>query len=555
MKKIYCCLGLVLLSQVYGQNVAWQRDVKSSTQDILSHVVTTIDGQILVGGSSIKPADVQSIGTNQNNGYDYHIVKIDQQGSKLWEKYYSGNGHDFLNKICASQEGGFLLVGSSSSSNRLDKNEKSYGKSDLWIIKIDENGNQEWQKTIGTKQADDARFAVQSTDLGYWVAGTTNDSCLSHGQKDVFLVKLDTNSKNIHQYILGGGNDDEIETMIPTKDGGVLLGIYSKSNSYENTPKKELSTEEFIMAARHSVFVKEDLETMKQKKEDYKTSFYAKQSQGFGNGDYWIVKLDRTGKIEWEKTFGGKDDDHVRSLSLTDTGFLIGGESRSESSGTKKSNNKEGTDLWLIAIDEKGDEQWQKSYDFGIRDILMSQNRINTRDNKTKGFLIGGYTEAEGQKKKNDESFWMLYVDNTGEEIWRKYVEGDAKKNQERLAGVTLSRDGSYILAGTSADQLGEENWKIVKLKDSQVEDLLENKNIQIYPNPVKDYCYVEIGVEFSEADLQVYDMTGKLVQQTKTKNKITKLSTSNLPQGTYIINAQTNNKQNQKLTTKIIKL
>lgn len=117
MKKFYCCLGLVLLSQVYGQKVVWQRDIKSSTQDILSQVVTTIDGQILVGGSSIKPTDVQSLGTNQNNGYDYHIVKIDQQCSKLWEKYYSGNGHDFLNNICASQEGGFLLVGSSSSSN------------------------------------------------------------------------------------------------------------------------------------------------------------------------------------------------------------------------------------------------------------------------------------------------------------------------------------------------------------------------------------------------------------------------------------------------------
>lgn len=148
----------------------------------------------------------------------------------------------------------------------------------------------------------------------------------------------------------------------------------------------------------------------------------------------------------------------------------------------------------------------------------------------------------------------MLYIDRNGKEVWRKYVEGKDKKKEERLTSALLNRDGSYILAGTSAEELGKENWKVVKLEDKQIEDLMENKDIQIYPNPVKDYCYVEIGLDFESADVYVYDMTGKVIQTLSTKNRVTKIDTSKLPQGVYIIKASIPTQQNKKLTTKIVK-
>jgi len=550
---------------LFSQKIAWQRDVKSSTQDILSHVVTTIDGQVLVGGSSIKPADVQSLGTNQNNGYDYHIIKIDQQGSKLWEKYFSGNQNDYLNSSIAAQDGSFLIAGTTYSTLTGDKIEKSFGGSDMWIIKVDENGEEQWQRTIGTRQNEEARAVIQTTDLNFIVAGSTNNSKLSFGQKDVFIVKLDQKGKILSQLILGGSGTDEVEHIIATKDGGTLLGIYSRSPKEDLAPKSEISNQDFQKQGSSNIseenkastteIVKSNTTSNKNEpSEDFNISFYAKQSEHYGGGDYWLVKLNKDGKVEWEKTFGGKDDDHIKTLSLTDSGYIIGGESRSSTSGNKKASLKEGTDLWLISLDEAGNEVWQKSYSFGNRDILMSLNNIQNKELKTKGFLIGGYTQAEEKQKKDDETFWMLYIDSKGEEVWRKHIEGESRKNQERLTGAILTKDGSYILAGTSAEELGKENWKILKLKDAQVEDLMDNRAIQIYPNAVKDYCYVEIGVDFSEADLLVYDMTGRLIQQTKTKNKVTKLNTGILPQGTYIIKAQTNNQQSQQLSTKIIK-
>ncbi|MEF9478461.1 T9SS type A sorting domain-containing protein [Chryseobacterium sp. 1B4] len=287
-----------------------------------------------------------------------------------------------------------------------------------------------------------------------------------------------------------------------------------------------------------------------------KIDSYSKASSNFGEGDYWIVKLDKNGKVEWEKNFGGKGDDHLRTLALTSTGFIIGGESRSERSGNKTAGIEEGTDLWLISLNERGDEQWQKSYNLGNRDILMGMNVINGKqedgNGSSKGILLGGYTQAEGRIETDDETFWMLYLDQNGNEQWRKHVKGESRKKEERLFDLKLNRDGSIILAGTSAEELGKENWKIVKLGDKQVDQLLEKYDIKIYPNPVSDYAYVEIGFDFKEADILLYDMSGRQLQSVKTKNRVTKMNTQALVQGAYLVTIKTDN--NKTANAKLIK-
>ncbi|REC59025.1 T9SS C-terminal target domain-containing protein, partial [Chryseobacterium pennae] len=193
----------------------------------------------------------------------------------------------------------------------------------------------------------------------------------------------------------------------------------------------------------------------------------------------------------------------------------------------------EGTDLWLISLNEKGDEQWQKSYNFKNRDILMGASVIHSGDEKSsKGILLGGYTQAEGRIEKDDETFWMIYLDGNGNEQWRKHVSGESRQKEERLSDLKLNKDGSIILAGTSAKELGKENWKIVKLGDKQVNDLIEKYDIKIYPNPVSDYAYIEIGFDFKEADIMLYDMSGRQLQNLKTKNNVTKINTQALVQG-----------------------
>jgi len=559
-------VGILAVGLLHAQKVSWQKNVESGNQDFLSGLALTLDGQYLVSGSSIQK-NQSPAGNNQNKGYDYHILKLDQQGQKVWEKYFSGNQHDYLSSTVSTREGGFLLAGTSYSSLALDKKDKSNGSSDIWIIKIDENGEEEWQKTIGTRYSEEARSVTQTTDEGYVVAGSTNHPKLGYGSKDVFVTKLDKTGKIISQLILGGKGLDEVEKVIPTKDGGVLMGIYSRSGIYEGQSKSKINSKDLSTSltqnsnsesSSNNQSNNAESNSDKQNSESYDVNFYGKTDRNYGEGDYWIVKLDKNGTVQWEKNFGGSEDDHIRTMALSDSGYIIGGESRSQTSGNKRAKLEEGTDLWVLALDEDGNAQWQQSYNFKNRDVLMSINTIKetTSNNQeaTKGFLIGGFTQAEGKVQSNDETFWMLYIDKNGKEVWRKYVEGKDKKKEERLTSAILNRDGSYILAGTSAEEMGKESWKVVKLLDGDVENLMEQKDIQIYPNPVKDYCYVEIGLDFDSADIYLYDMTGKVIQTLNTKNRVTKVDISKLPQGVYIIKANIPTQQNKKLTTKILK-
>ncbi|PIF47749.1 putative secreted protein (Por secretion system target) [Chryseobacterium sp. 52] len=512
MKRIYS--GACILCTILGlsaQEVLWQKDIKSSTQDFLSQVTTTIDQQYLITGSSIQTQKL-STENKQNNGYDFHLVKLNQQGQEVWEKYFSGNDHDYLSASVSTQDGGFLISGTSYSSKGLDKKDESKGGSDIWLIRLNEFGDELWQKTLGSPSNEEARSAIQTTDLGFFVAGNVQNSSKGYGSKDVLIIKLDKDGKILSESILGGKGLDEVEKIIPTKDGGALLGIYSRSGIGGS-----------------------------------------KKTENFGEGDFWVIKLDKSGKIEWEKNYGGKADDHLRALALTSSGYLIGGESRSEKSGNKTTGIEEGTDLWLISLNERGEEIWQKSYNFGNRDILMGTSVLHSADYKTsKGILLGGYTQAEGRIGAEDETFWMLYLDKDGNEQWRKHVKGESRKKEERLSDIKLNKDGTIILAGTSAEELGKENWKIIKLGDKQLDQLIEKQDIKIYPNPVSYYTYVEIGFEFKEADILLYDMGGRQLQSLKSKNKVTKINTQNLIQGAYLVTIKTDT--NKTANAKLIK-
>ncbi|WP_213278184.1 T9SS type A sorting domain-containing protein [Chryseobacterium indologenes] len=541
MKKIYLgALSLCAILSISAQEVVWQKDIKSSTQDFLSQVTTTIDQQYLITGSSIQSDKQQASGSKQNNGYDFHLVKLNQQGEEAWEKYFSGSNHDYLSATVTTQDGGFLLAGTSYSGKGLDKKEDSKGGSDIWLIRINEFGDELWQKTLGSSSDEEARAVIQTTDLGFFVAGNVQNSSKGYGSKDVLITKLDKNGKELSQLILGGKGLDEVEKMIPTKDGGALLGIYSRSSEVRVSGSEKGSE-------------MRDAGSVSNVQNSNPVSRNLKQTENFGEGDYWIVKLDKNGKVEWEKNFGGKGDDHVRTLALTSNGFIIGGESRSERSGNKVVGIEEGTDLWLISLNERGDEQWQKSYNFKNRDILMGISVIHSVDDKSsKGILLGGYTQAEGRVETDDETFWILYLDQNGNEQWRKHVKGESRKKEERLSDLKLNRDGSIVLAGTSAEELGKENWKIVKLGDKQVDQLIEKYDIKIYPNPVSDYAYIEIGFDFKDADILLYDMSGRQLQSIKTKNKVTKINTQALVQGAYLVTIKTDN--NKTANAKLIK-
>ncbi|MBL1223273.1 T9SS type A sorting domain-containing protein [Chryseobacterium sp. L7] len=491
MRKLYMsAFSICTLFGLSAQEILWQKDIKSSTQDFLSQVTTTIDQQYLITGSSIQSTKLQVEGGRQNNGYDFHVVKLNQEGQVVFNRYFSGNAHDHLISTIPTKEGGFLLSGTSYSGKGLDKKESSRGGSDIWIIRINEFGDELWQKTLGTSADEESSAVIQTTDEGFFVVGNIQNTSIGYGSKDIVIYKLDKDGNEISRLILGGKGSDEAKKMLPTRDGGSLVGVYSRS-----------------------------------------TKGGSKKTGNNGDGDFWLIKLSKDNNVEWEKNYGTQADDQLKTLALTTTGFLVAGETQV----------KEGTDLWILSLNEKGDEIWNKTYTMGGRDVLMGTNIVHSGDDKTtNGILLGGYTQADGKIEENDESFWLLYLDQNGNESWRKHVKGESHQREERLSDVKLNRDGSIILAGTSSPQLGSENWKIVKLGDKQITELIPKYDIKVYPNPVSDYTYIEIGYDFKEADIILYDMGGRQLYNLKTKNKVTKINTQTLVQGAYLVSIKT---------------
>ncbi|MCW1962907.1 hypothetical protein OL225_12455 [Chryseobacterium viscerum] len=273
MKKFYIsALTLCTVLGISAQEVIWQKDIKSSTQDFLSKVTTTIDQQYLITGSSIQSDKLQQT-SKQNNGYDFHLVKLNQQGEEAWEKYFSGSNHDYLSATVTTQDGGFLLAGTSYSGKGLDKKEDSKGGSDIWLIRINEFGDELWQKTLGSSSDEEARAVIQTTDLGFFVAGNVQNSSKGYGSKDVLITRIDKNGKELSQLILGGKGLDEVEKMIPTKDGGALLGIYSRSSEVRVSGSEKGSE----MRGAGSVSNVQNSNSV---------SRNSKQTENFGEGDY-----------------------------------------------------------------------------------------------------------------------------------------------------------------------------------------------------------------------------------------------------------------------------
>ncbi|MFA5620234.1 MAG: hypothetical protein WDA08_08025 [Weeksellaceae bacterium] len=265
---------------IYSQEVQWQKEIKTNNQDILSVLKYTVDQQILLGGSIInRPSE------SMNHGYDYHVIKLSQEGNVIWEKTYGGSGHDYLNSLAILSEGGYILGGTSFSPLPKDKIQNNFGGSDGWLIKIDNEGEEIWQKKIGTANNDEISKVVQTNNGKLIVTGNIKSNRTSYGIKEIFVSKLNQNGELIRTVIIGGNSDNEVTNMIPTHDGGVALLIYSDSQEIDEQINYSYFTQnegnyDLISTAE---------------------TYISKEDKGFGKGDYWIVKLDKDMIVEWQK--------------------------------------------------------------------------------------------------------------------------------------------------------------------------------------------------------------------------------------------------------------
>lgn len=501
----------ILLNPLFAQEIEWQQVLGGVHSEYLYDMKATPDYGFLLAGSSFSDDSGNKKGKGQGD-LDYFIWKMDETGKMEWQKTFGGTKSDFLYTASLTQEGGFILGGSSDSPQSGDKLDDGFGNMDFWILKLNPEGEEEWQITLGGIGNDQLQSIQQTSDGGYIIGGSSNSSPImneegkiignkseeSKGSLDYWVIKLSSEGEIGWEKTFGGIFSDQLKSIQITEQGYLLGG---KSNS-------PLSGN--------------------------------KTTENLGMNDYWLVQLNKQGEIQWQKSYGGKGDETLTQILETENGYLLAGSSNSKTSDTKKSDTVNGTDFWVMEINKQGEILWDNSYDFGKWDVLVN---ITKAEKNT--YLIGGYASSETSGKRTDNKgindYIALKINQRGEMIWDKTLGGI---DTDQLKGLVQTRDGGYILAGNSdskksddKDQasIGGNDYWIVKLKNEDKKTDEERKLVEVYPNPTYQYTNVIISQDFQEARVQVFDMTGKQLQHKTLPYRSTPIDLQGYPPGVYV--------------------
>ncbi|UUC44155.1 T9SS type A sorting domain-containing protein [Flavobacterium cerinum] len=520
MCRLYC-LFLLLACPLhsFSQDILWEKSYGGKHAEFLADVLPTPDYGFLLVGSSLSDKNGNKQMASSGN-FDYWLWKMDEHGSPEWQKSFGGSGMDFLQNVQLTSDGGFILGGTSLSSKGEQKKEDSRGQQDLWIIKLDAKGSEQWQRTIGGSGQEELACIRRTKDGGYIVGGSsasgksgdkTEDN---YGNLDYWIIKLSSDGKIEWQKTYGGKGLDQLRTVEQTLDEGYIIGGYSNSPASGN-----------------------------------------KQSDNMGAGDYWILKTDKNGLVQWQRTLGGDGDDNLTALIQCQTGgYLLGGSSNSNPSRDKSRANGKGTDFWLMRLDQDGQTIWQETYNYGKTDLLTS-----IIENPDHTFLIGGHAATEvgdGKKDKKDiNDYIALKINDKGEELWSKTVGSDG---EDILSRLVETRDGGYLLAGTSKGTAsrdkngshgGSDFW-VVKLKDRYKKEL-DKPAIEALPNPAQQFTNIIVDYDFETGTASVFDLAGRQLQQFAIGSRTVPVDLSTYPEGIYIVEIRTNVQNN---SVKVIK-
>ncbi|CAM2991702.1 T9SS type B sorting domain-containing protein [Flavobacterium frigoris] len=363
---------LVKIGDISG-NIIWQKTIGGNNFDHLTSGKETKDGGYILGGYSSSNISGEK-SQNSRGRDDYWVVKLDADRNILWDKTYGGTGVDRLTTIIETNDGGYLMGGSSDSNISGEKNNNSQGMLDMWIIKTDISGNIMWQKTFGGSNSDWVQSIIQTTDGGYILAGSSHSGISgdktdsSRGGGDYWIIKINSLGSIIWQKTYGGNNGDYLKSIIATSDGNYILGGDSFSNISGDKAETTVNN----------------------------------------SNDVWLLKINGLGQIVWQKDIGASDTDNLADIRLTsDKGFILGVMSYSGISGFKTESSIGDRDYWLVKLDQTGKFEWDKT--IGGDNLDQPQSIVQAKDG---GYVTLGWSQSDksGDKSENKSGLQDLWV-------------------------------------------------------------------------------------------------------------------------------------------------
>ena len=359
-----------------GEKV-WDKTYGGSGNEAPGGIVKASDGGYVISGVTASFAGGDVTKGKVGQGSDAWILKINEDGSKVWDKTYGGIQDERMYGMLGTSDGGYIVIGYTfKGSSGGDVTRVSYGVTNMWILKVDVNGDKEWDKTYGgytSTSFECANEIVEASDGGYLLVGYTestqggNVSKGTNGGRDIWIVKIDEDGTKLWDKTYGGNRTDEATKVIATEDGGYI--IFGNTNSFA--------------AAQYGGDV-----TV---------------------GSYWMgcwtFKIDQAGEMVWDKTYaGGAYDDYILDAVKTpDGGYIMVGHTKSYiDEGALRFSN-----FWVLKINSEG-TLIKNRYHGGPRDDWATSIVASASG----GYLVSGYTNSHVEDNMYD--LMLIKIDGDG---------------------------------------------------------------------------------------------------------------------------------------------
>lgn len=405
----------------------WQRMYGGNDDDSARAIRQTSDGGYVMAGYS-ESTDIP--GVTSHGGGDYYIVKLDADGNVEWQRMYGGSDYDCAYAVRQTSDSGYVVAGYSKSTDIPGTiNHGSYGS---YVIKLDPFGDIEWQRMYGGSGFDITYDIEQTSDGGYVMAGYSNSTDIpgvtNNGLWDYYLVRLDADGNVLWQRMYGGSQRDFAYAVRQTSDGGYIMS--GRSDSAE-IPGVTLS----------------------------------------GDWDSYIVKLDAAGNVQWQRMYGGNAHDEVISIEQSADGGYIGA-GYSESTDIPGVTKNPAADYYIIRLDRTGNVLWQRM--FGGSGNDYGKSIAQTTDG---GYLLAGQSysaDIPGVTNNGLYDYYVIKLDQAGYVDWHRMYGGS---NSDSTYASAQTADDGYILAGQSysADipgvtNNGESDCYLIKIDPDDIE-------------------------------------------------------------------------------------
>jgi hypothetical protein len=398
--------------------IQWQKNFGGSSYGTpFSLKLTSDGGYIVAGNTESNDGDV----TNHHGGTDIWVLKLNDTGAIQWQKALGGSKEDNANSIQQTRDGGYIIVGTTNSTDGDVTNKIEENGIDFWVIKLDGNGNLQWQKVFGGDSYDTANSVQQTKDGGYIVAGYSRSNfnnkkkeyLLDGFNDDNWILKLDPNGNLQWQKLFGGEGLDHAQSIQQTNDNGfILVGSSNKS----------------ILTS-------------------------------LSDFNFSIIKLNETGEVQWEKSLGGTNDEYAYSVQQTkDGGYIVAGTTKSID-GDVTNVPGGGTDIWVVKLNNIGTVVWQKVFGETALDFVYE-----IKQTSDEGYILVGNTGLK------DVDGLVIKLNNKGNMEWQKTIGGT---QFDIFKSIVQTKDNGYIIVGTtnSSDEdlkennMEKSNFWIIKLK------------------------------------------------------------------------------------------